>query len=675
MMFKPKLNTRAVILITIIIAVIMFTSSIVELNQSKKEIYQLLYEHSESLIESLIQSSSNTLNSSFEIESLITEKLFDNARLIRKLDSINVLTREQLIRIARMNNLFRINVFDKRGERILSNRVPEPGHIHGEENINRYDEIEPILTGQTDELIIGLKNAEFSDEERFAVAVARPFNRGAIVVNINAESFLEFRKKIGIGIILQQMTGEHGIEYIVLQDSVGILAASERIDTIGSISGSGFLEQALEKDVTYARVIEFSGTEIYEVVRRFTLENEIIGIYRMGVSLEDIRRVEDRMLRRLIFISVILAAVSIIVLSIIFTTQNLRAVSDEYKKFRTLASSVLENMSEAVVVADKNKIITLINKSAGVFLGIDTEKIIGTGLLDLEDNILGLRQEDFTPDNDRAQYYEKELVINGVKKYLLLGISFITGETDQPENYIIVIKDLTEIKNLEEEARRNEKLTAMGELASGIAHEIRNPVNAIGMIAQRLNREFTPPVNQEEYSGLTGVLKNEVERINRIITQFLNYARPLELKKEKVSLGKFFGEIRYLFDEPAKHKKINFIIQGDESLHGFFDIDLMKQSLMNIIRNAVDAVDEGGTITVGYEVFQNELLINVKDDGEGIPEDIQKRIFDLYFTTKKEGNGLGLSISQKIITRHNGSVRMTSSVNKGTTFKIILPLP
>ncbi|HSL90688.1 MAG TPA: hypothetical protein VK870_15400, partial [Ignavibacteriaceae bacterium] len=326
---KPK----AVILISVLIAVVMFTSAYIELNQSKRDIFQLLYEHSSTLIESIIQSSDNTLNASFEIEDIITERLLNNARLIRKLDDANKITEEELIRIGRNNNLFRINIFDQNGNRILTNRVPEPDHEYGEENINRADRLAPILSGETDELVIGLKHAEFIEGERFAVAVARSKNRGAIVVNIDAEEFLEFRKRIGIGKILQEMTKHHGIEYIVLQDTLGILAASEKIDTLEAIPGSDFLMNALSTDSTFSRVTDFASDEVYEVAKQFVFDGEIVGIYRIGISLEDVRSVESIMIRRLIIISLILAAISIIVLSIIFTTQNLQTVSEEYKKF------------------------------------------------------------------------------------------------------------------------------------------------------------------------------------------------------------------------------------------------------------------------------------------------------------------------------------------------------
>ncbi len=672
MRLKFKLSTKAVLSITALIAAVMLISSYIELNQSKKEIFQLLYEHSSTLLESVIQSSKNTLNSSFEIEDLIAERLLDNARMIKRLDAVKSISKDELIRIANENNLYRINLFNPKGERVLSNRVPEPGHIHGEENINRYDELEEILTGQTDELIIGLKPAEFVDEERFAVAVSRSNNKGAIVVNINAEKFLEFRKKIGIGVILQQMSDHHGIEYIMLQDSIGILAASETIDSVESISESLFLQKALLNDSVYARVTGISEREVYEVTKRFLFENDVIGLYRLGVSLEDIRNVEARMLRRLIIISLILAAISIIVLSIIFTTQNLKAISSEYDKFKTLTSSVLENMSEAVLVLDKNGVVSLFNKSAEKLFNINSEKLIGNNYEIISEGVL--KFINFNNDQIDEKTFEKELTLNGEAKHLLFSISPLVDYESQGIKYTLVIKDLTDVKRLEEESKRNEKLSAMGELASGVAHEIRNPMNAIGMIAQRLNKEFTPASNQEEYAEITKLLKTEVDRINKIITQFLNYAKPIEINRRKVETKYFFEEIYRLLEGQAKQKGIKFILQGEDNFNIHIDPDLIKQSLLNIVQNAFDAIIKNGEVILKYQKNKNDLIILVTDNGIGISTDQQKKIFDLYYTTKKDGNGLGLSISQKIITQHNGSIAVTSKPNQGTSFKIILPM-
>ncbi len=489
---------------------------------------------------------------------------------------------------------------------------------------------------------------------------------------MNAEDFLEFRKKIGIGVILQQMSQHHGIEYIILQDSIGILAASEQIDTVESINSSSFLQSSLINDSTYSRIKMYSGYDVYEVVKRFMLDDELIGIYRLGVSLKEIKNVEDRMLRRLILISLILAAISIIVLSIIFTMQNLKSISTEYQKFKTLTSSVLENMSEAVIVLDSRNTITLFNKSAETLFKINSKKVLGENITSFENGLLSFLE--IKENGEIVSNFEKEIQLNGEEKYLEFSISLLNEPETNQNNYTIVIKDSTETKRFEEEAKRNEKLSAMGELASGVAHEIRNPINAIGMIAQRLNKEFSPTANQNEYSDITQLLKTEVDRINKIITQFLSYAKPIGLNPKSVELKSFFEEIFLLFQDQAKQKEINFILLDSKSINVNFDVDLVKQSLMNIIQNAFDAVEKGGEVTLQYSRVKNDLVIQISDNGIGIPPEQQKKIFDLYFTSKKEGNGLGLSISQKIISQHKGSISISSEVNKGTTFKINLPM-
>lgn len=673
MRLRIKLSPKAILSISVIIAIVMITSSYIELNQSKKEIFNLLYEHSSTLLQSIIKSSENTLNSSFEIEDLITERLLDNARMLRKLDSLNALNKSELISLSKKNNLYRINLFDKNGDRTLSNRIPEPNHNHGEENINRYDEIAPILNKETQELIIGLKNAEFSDGERYAVAIARSDNRGAIVVNLDAKNFLEFRKKIGIGVILNGMSAQHGIEYIILQDTLGIIAASEKIDSTESIVSSPFLMKAMFSDSVFSRVTTNYGADVYEVVKRFKLDSEVIGIYRLGVSLEDIRIVEDRMLRRLLIISLILAAILIIALSIVFTSQNLKTISKEYENFKTLTSSVLENMSEAVIVLDKDNRITLFNKSAEDLFKLNSNQVIGSEISAIQNGILNFLETQIKTKSKEILSFEKHMNINNEEKTLLFNISQLIDPDTKQLSYTVVIKDLSETKRLEEEAKRNEKLSAMGELASGVAHEIRNPINAIGMIAQRLNKEFTPTANQNEFTDITFLLRSEVNRINKIITQFLSYAKPIELTISTVNAKIYFGDIYHLLEDQAKQKNITFILLNDDSFFISIDQDLIKQSLINIIQNAFDAVNLTGKVTIGYRKSNNNLVIEITDNGKGISPEQQKKIFDLYFTTKVDGNGLGLSISQKIIAQHSGTITVSSKINLGTTFKIIVP--
>jgi nitrogen-specific signal transduction histidine kinase len=672
MNFLNKLQLKIIIAVALIVGALMIVSAFIELQQSKDEILHLLTEQSASLIETVNQGSINALNSSEEIEYLIAERLFNNARLIRKLDSLNLLTQKKLIEIGKENSLFRINIFNKDGTRILSNRIPEKDHLHGEEKINRTDELAPILQEGLDEYVIGLKQAEFSDEQRFAVAIARSNNRGAIVINLNAEEFLEFRKRIGLGKIIRDISDNQGIEYIVLQDSIGILAAGSSVDTISSIVSDPFLVSAINSDKIYSRTHTYKNQEIFESVKRLNYDGEVIGIFRIGLTLDEVRAVEDRMVRRLIILSLVLAAIGVIILSIIFTTQNLKTVSNEFKKFKTFTSTVLENMGEAVIVVDEMMKVTIFNKASENLFKTNGAEIINEDLSDLSGEIFLSLSDYCKDDNENCADVSIDTKIGGDKKYLNLNFTRNKDESGK-NNYIIVINDLTESRRLEEESKRKEKLSAMGELASGVAHEIRNPINAIGMIAQRLDKEFKVENEKEEYHSITSLLRSEVTRVNKIITQFLSYAKPLSLQIKKIDSKTFFDDIYRLFSDQAKLRGVELIKSSDYFFDMMIDPELIKQSLMNLVQNAIEAVEKKGIVEINYFRKGNDLIIEIADNGKGIPDNIKNKIFDLYYTSKPEGTGLGLSIVQKIIAEHNGTIEVFSEVNKYTKFKITIP--
>lgn len=672
MNFLNKLQPKIIIAVAVIIGALMVVSAFIELQQSKDEILHLLTEQSASLIETVNQSSINALNSSEEIENLIAERLFNNARLIRKLDSLNLLNQNKLIEIGKENSLFRINIFNEEGMRVLSNRIPEEDHLHGEENINRSEELAPILKDSLSEFVIGLKEAEFSEGQRFAIAVARANKKGAIVINLDAQDFLEFRKRIGLGKIIRDISDNPGIEYIVLQDSIGILAAGSSVDTMNTIESDSFLINAINSNNTYTRIHNYKNQEVFEAVKRLNYDDEVIGIFRIGLTLDEVRAVEDRMIRRLIIISLVLAAIGVIILTIIFTTQNLRTVSSEFKKFKTFTSAVLENMGEAVIVVDEKMKVTIFNKASENLFKTKVGEIINKDLSDLSSEIFLSLSDYCKDDNKDCADVTIDTKIGNEKKYLNLNFTRNQDDTRR-DNYIIVINDLTESRRLEEESKRKEKLSAMGELASGVAHEIRNPINAIGMIAQRLDKEFKVEKDSEEYHSITSLLRNEVTRINKIITQFLSYAKPLALQFKKIDSKNFFDDIYRLFVDQAKSKGAMLKKLSDDSFEMTVDPELLKQSLMNLLQNAIDAVYSNGTIEINYFKKENDLIIEVADNGKGIPENIKTKIFDLYFTTKPEGTGLGLSIVQKIIAEHNGTIEVFSEVNKFTKFKITIP--
>ena len=667
-----KVRPKILIFIALVVSIVMIMSAYFELRQNKEEVFHLLTETAHSLSEIITTSSINALNSSNELESLITERLLNNARMIRVLDSLSLLSHEKLIKIGKANNIYRINIFDKNGNRVLTNRVIESdNHVHGEENVNRYKEVEPILTGKTTELIIGLKQAMHVDEQRFAVAVARSSGRGAIVVNMNADDFLSFRKRIGIGKIIQEIGDDSEIEYVALQDSIGIMAASSTVKELSSFSDDRFLLSAKIDDSTFTRVINFEDREVFEAIKGLYYADEFIGVFRIGISLDEVRSIEARIIRRIITISIILAAISIILLSVFFSNQNLNLITQEYANYKSYTNSFLQNMKEAVLTVSRDMKITLFNISAENLFSASASDI-----LDREINNTGIKSLDVIGENIKVNntYRNLELSFESGDNTKFISVNIIPNyDLDKNlDSYTIIINDITELKTIEEQTKRNEKLLAMGELASGVAHEIRNPINSIGMIGQRLNREFVPNADIKEYNTLTNLLANEVSRVNKIISQFLQYAKPLDLQIVNIDISQLMMDFYHLFIEQAEQRKIAFKVKGNKNIYANVDPELFKQALINFIQNAFEAVENNGKILVEYFIRDESLIITIKDDGKGILEKDQSKIFDLYYTTRKEGTGIGLSISQKIISQHNGVIDFISS-NKGTTFNIRIP--
>ncbi len=226
---------------------------------------------------------------------------------------------------------------------------------------------------------------------------------------------------------------------------------------------------------------------------------------------------------------------------------------------------------------------------------------------------------------------------------------------------------------MEHQVQQHEKMAAMGELASGVAHEIRNPLNAISMIAQRYKKEFKPAENKKEYNSLTDVLLTETKRVNNIIQQFLRFARPPKLNKTPVKIDNLVKDVSAMIEPQCKSKGLDFEVNCDCEVMVNMDIDLMKQVLLNILQNSIDATDKG-KISVLVVKDKNKIVFELSDTGSGISKDKMDKIFNLYFTTKPSGTGMGLSIVQQIISQHNGFIKVESELGKGTKFIIEIPI-
>lgn len=236
---------------------------------------------------------------------------------------------------------------------------------------------------------------------------------------------------------------------------------------------------------------------------------------------------------------------------------------------------------------------------------------------------------------------------------------------------VFFIKDITQISAMEEQLKRADRLSALGVLAAGIAHEIRNPLTGMKMIVQLLESEFSQDDSRREPLW---IIQKEIDRLEAIIGNLLDFARPTKPKAVEVNVEKVVDDCFLLVKNQLKKQGVNYEKKVQNSLPLVIgDPDQLKQVFINIITNAIQALGPGGALTVILDHRDEALVIAFEDTGYGIPSDRLQDIFNPFMTTKEDGTGLGLSMAQRIVEEHGGKIEVQSSVGEGSTFYVYLP--
>ena len=537
MNLRLAIQPRFVVAATAVVTILMVGTALIELRQSREELYALMREEAVSLAETIDLSGNNAIRSIDRIEELLAERLLNNGYYVARLDSMGILRPSDLTSFARSNRMYRINIFDRSGRKILSSHPLSDDHRAMPAKHSPKDELRPILEGNAQQLVIGFKEARIEEGQRFAVAVRRTNSAGgAIVLNIDAEDLLAFRLSVGIGKLIKDLGDNSGISYLALQDSEGIIAAGGGVKELSSLVSDSMLVHAIDADTTVTRVVEFNGVEVYEVIRPFTPEGIPGSILRIGLTMDEVRKAEARMIRRMIIMSLVVIVIGVLAVVFIMAQQNTRILERKYSSFKTYTGNILAHMGDGVVTVGTDGRVTIFNSRAEEILGVRTEDAEGRLLPDVSRKT-GIHMKDLFHGEDGTA----ETVVtlpDGTRRIIAVSLSTTHDEAGIIENRTAVIRDLTEARRLEREAQRKDKLAAMGELAAGVAHEIRNPLNAMAMIAQRFSREFTPRRGVREFQSLTTVLQQEARRVNMIIQQFLAFARPAKLQRQPLACSR-----------------------------------------------------------------------------------------------------------------------------------------
>ncbi|WP_342429985.1 EAL domain-containing protein [Neobacillus sp. FSL H8-0543] len=345
-----------------------------------------------------------------------------------------------------------------------------------------------------------------------------------------------------------------------------------------------------------------------------------------------------------------------------------RALQESEAKYRLIA----ENMMDIVMLLDMNGMILCASPSLGKVMGNPLKLYVGKSSFDLihpddkQSVMMGFEHvlNTMTPLRMEARL----LNING-KSVLFEGLGTpVLGENGDPEHFILVGRDITEKREMEEQLSKSEKLSVVGQLAAGVAHEIRNPITSIKGFIQLLEEG----IMKKEFFK---VISKEFKQVEEILEEFINLAKPKEIQLKKVNIKTIIKEVETLLKPEANLKNVEIFQEYKQNLPQIMcDTNQIKQVFINIIKNSIEAIPKNGFVELQGSIEGKNVLIKIIDNGIGVSEERVQKLGEPFYSNKEKGTGLGLMICFRIVREHNGSIKVKSKENEGTTVEVRLPI-
>ncbi len=384
----------------------------------------------------------------------------------------------------------------------------------------------------------------------------------------------------------------------------------------------------------------------------------------LGTKDFDAARQEDR--NRALFMGALLFLLGTAGLYSLFLYQSNRVSRSTLANMRLYTDNVIESMPAGLITINGEGDIVSCNTSA--------EQLLSRTLRDME----GVSLEDLfhpLPPNLQQEQILLEIDVfcrnsSGEEIPIKLSTSPLLQHDGSKNGMVIIMRDMREIRKIEIQLELSRRLASLGKMAAGVAHEIRNPLGTLRGFAQYFGNEAGEGTDGEKYAKL---MISEVDRLNQTISSLLQFARAREPQPVQMKSRDLFEKLSSLMEADFAAGHISFHQQFDPEMPLFADPDLLLQVLLNLLKNSISVTDSGGRITLTALRQGDEIVIEVSDTGRGMTDEEQEKLFDPFFSTRKDGTGLGLAVSHQIVEQHHGRIEVASRLGVGTSMRIILP--
>jgi len=357
--------------------------------------------------------------------------------------------------------------------------------------------------------------------------------------------------------------------------------------------------------------------------------------------------------------------------------RRMRNVEEVFSALKENLDQIMTNLEDGILLFTRDARAVLVSDSAERFLGLQRNQILGTEIHEIFDRttLLGSTVRDAF---DAGFSIVQQEITTETGRRIQISLDFIhddhEAEQRQTLGALLTLHDLESVREIESELELSRRLAAIGRLTAGVGHEVKNPINAIVVHLELLRNKLDS--SDERALRHLEIIESEIQRLDRVVQTLVDFSRPVELQLEEQDLREVVSSVLLLASaEFATHNVQVSSLLPNHPVMAKIDADLMKQALLNVVLNGAQAMADGGKLEVRLSSDSRTASISVRDEGEGIPDEVRQKIFDLYFTTKREGSGIGLAMTYRILQLHNGQVDVQSQPGRGTIFLLRLPVP